>query len=1385
MIKKASKIDELNAKLALLEQENKDLLSKIEDFKSKLSELEQKVGQLDQENKSILEEKDEETRQKELVIDQFNGAKETIDKLKKQIEDNTIKIEENEKLIDDMKQEKDKDESVKSEEINGLKKENQDLKSQNETLNGNLSNLSDKVKELEAVNDKNAELTSKLDALSVEGGKNEEEIAKLKEQLLKNAEEYKSGLDSMAKENQTVVEQLSKTSKEELDKKQVELDEKQKEIEELNRKLLEKTDTERQTEEERIKQEQEELEKIRRDKEYVEKEMDNLRKELSAFDLQSKKNKEQMELLEKITGEKLNVSIQYYEDVVQNKIEFVKNLTTNYNVEGDKDKKFNNINDQVKAILKESIGGEKCDSEDGCDTSIRKIMLDISKAYNLYKTDTIIKLISLLSDKDMFTELMGKIGINKTVDIEGFVDLFFIDISILKSKFPKIFNYSKTFKITDEQIERDTKIRNKYISEGSGEYILLYTLVAYIKNIIFSSKGGIDRFFANSDTSQTLEYIFKQSLSKVYKLFKQYSSGNLSSQTNVISSVFDEYVEKTKRVFTFIKQRQNTETGNKRYDIKLTSLEGGKTFDPTEETDTEYDKNDKILKLVYVNNDTKNKIDKTTKKETFDSTNKETYYFGPFDKYYDYHYSNKKIANDLSLSGGLLDKTISEDGKDMCIIGYGQSGSGKTSTLIYSNYKDNEGKEVVQDGVLIELCKNPMFIEKYKKIGLRAINLYLKETDDSIRSKEDMSVDNDKYIYEDLTSNDSYEFIYSVTDTGSGLWKRKGFVQSGGDEDVEEEDLDDYGMGDGQTRKCEKKQKFTVKNGTLGEYILDIFQKRQIEPTPNNPDSSRSHLIVCLDLYKQGETVPSRRVTVCDLAGVENEFNCDDTVEIAKFISNYGKSEKYSCEDMDGCMMSPENIYKYIRNITFKNSLDQNISDIKAQIQKQTTNNFEYTAEDVSNFNLFVDKFITPLNKKSQDDVNRIFDLLTYMYYHSEGIKPNKKTFYFTDDVEPSVLNIPNSKSKIYEDIRKDIPDRLTKDINELNKLSKGKTSDVINSVKKIVSEEDLMHIRFFEYNKYMRRQTVPDRLVSEMKRDLFYKRKTPEDINNEKSEGLKNLKCTLMLLEKIRTNCVIRRREGYMINRSLSDLRDGIQGFIKQSVQDKDGNMPLFYEKSIYPYCRNINITDKYFDYFYKKPENNNMTSALTSIMGKSKIPNSSVTPFGLDLANTNFAIFTVINTNNDGYTNNPPNPPFININDLIYFTEIAETDPVNLSRYYLETIEQALKYNFYKNGILDKFIIPVLSDETLKNHERYIDDYVLNSENAEDISEPLPLSTLIDKSRSLIRLIKGNNASTLVGSLESTDVLQNTVYSKMVCAETNDKVRNDLLNIFRKKGD
>jgi hypothetical protein len=103
-------------------------------------------------------------------------------------------------------------------------------------------------------------------------------------------------------------------------------------------------------------------------------------------------------------------------------------------------------------------------------------------------------------------------------------------------------------------------------------------------------------------------------------------------------------------------------------------------------------------------------------------------------------------------------------------------------------------------------------------------------------------------------------------------------------------------------------------------------------------------------------------------------------------------------------------------------------------------------------------------------------------------------------------------------------------------------------------------------------------------------------------------------------------------------------------------------------------------------------------------------------------FNIFTVINLTKNHTTNNPPNPPYINLNELIF-------------KY------NTLDSNFFDNEI-KKF------KEKLYNYSFYnkIKDTIRYSE--------------YDY---LINFIQSNNSATLIGSLEATESLQNIFFNNI----------------------
>jgi hypothetical protein len=75
----------------------------------------------------------------------------------------------------------------------------------------------------------------------------------------------------------------------------------------------------------------------------------------------------------------------------------------------------------------------------------------------------------------------------------------------------------------------------------------------------------------------------------------------------------------------------------------------------------------------------------------------DTYYFGEFTNIYDYTRSNSSVAEDMTK----IKEKIIESGKSVLLIGYGASGAGKTTSLVYNNKGATDDE---RNGVLIHLA---------------------------------------------------------------------------------------------------------------------------------------------------------------------------------------------------------------------------------------------------------------------------------------------------------------------------------------------------------------------------------------------------------------------------------------------------------------------------------------------------------------------------------------------------------------------------------------------------------------------------------------------------------------------------------------------------------
>jgi hypothetical protein len=255
----------------------------------------------------------------------------------------------------------------------------------------------------------------------------------------------------------------------------------------------------------------------------------------------------------------------------------------------------------------------------------------------------------------------------------------------------------------------------------------------------------------------------------------------------------------------------------------------------------------------------------------------------------------------------------------------------------------------------------------------------------------------------------------------------------------------------------------------------------------------------------------------------------------------------------------------------------------------------------------------------------------------------------------------------------------------------------------------------------------------------------------------LKKLKAYKKLLRLV-YNCQLRVNEGYMINKSLADLKTDIATVVKRSllINQEQYLLPLYNDNDLYPYCRNTFYQNEYFDNFY----NINKIDDITSITDPNCIENDNTLSgillklmkckMGVNIDNLNFAIFTVINTTNNHYVNNPPSIPYINVNDLIYYAKV-KPDKNKLRDEINKMTDKLKKYSFYEDFSLDPASL--------------YDDKILTT--AEE----------------MITLIKNNNAPTLIGTLEAADSLKHLTFNDLVCSSTNNSDLNNLIGTIDTK--
>ena len=301
---------------------------------------------------------------------------------------------------------------------------------------------------------------------------------------------------------------------------------------------------------------------------------------------------------------------------------------------------------------------------------------------------------------------------------------------------------------------------------------------------------------------------------------------------------------------------------------------------------------------------------------------------GPFTKVYKPTESNINIYNSKEFQN-LLGKI--ESGQNLTFVGYGASGSGKTSTLIYLDLPGIPKQDKM--GIIVHLLSSDRLRDITKNITMKFSEIYLDNIDSAAQNYDDIlkqviirgsdyNIGGSNPFGElKFSKGKDNKWLAQINKTGKrkkrqsttkNVQRSHKAKQSGGvitnfkTDDAryigEKNDKKKYieCIKQGKTHEsCAlpgHKRALFGETETIENVILKINQLREVNATSNNPVSTRAHGCFTLtceyddNFYKtkhdENDMFPKTyTIFVFDFAGVENKFTCDDPDTIKMFAT--------------------------------------------------------------------------------------------------------------------------------------------------------------------------------------------------------------------------------------------------------------------------------------------------------------------------------------------------------------------------------------------------------------------------------------------------------------------------------------------------------------------
>jgi hypothetical protein len=431
-----------------------------------------------------------------------------------------------------------------------------------------------------------------------------------------------------------------------------------------------------------------------------------------------------------------------------------------------------------------------------------------------------------------------------------------------------------------DQIEKDTdNYKQLTKSEPNGYYIHIFRFIELIEKAVERYLNKIEELNIIQAFSQyALERIHAH-MQQVMPLFALLTPINkILIQDNLnqkpLHVYIDDYVSRQTRtdVITYLKitntepeELSGNKSWNQRYDIRLKQAElaGGSSYKFNAmilgyKTDSipfykkttingkdkivAEDNLDEIVDYARVTDESSKEISNIIKYDNY-------YLFGNYENIFPLYKTGDKKETNLENAKRMtaIIEQICTHKKPVFLLGYGASGSGKTSSLIYFN---NGKTPDEQNGIVIHLCKE--IIEKLNAPvdpaeSVNSVKIVVKEFYTTNKQQTNVS---GPYVFKpDLTYEGDIgqpKHAYHVNMNNPG-------------EDFK----------------------------TMGQVLKQLVDvDRYVKATTNNPQSSRSHVLVFIQFCSEADgTKPIRNLIIGDFAGKENVFQCTDTDTVVEFLN--------------------------------------------------------------------------------------------------------------------------------------------------------------------------------------------------------------------------------------------------------------------------------------------------------------------------------------------------------------------------------------------------------------------------------------------------------------------------------------------------------------------